>query len=237
MTRDDYLNHILTMYHLVAVLSSKNDSMVLRLRHRELEKDLVLRSYPHRQPAYEALLRYKCENLPLIYQVETLEDGQIILEEFIDGISLAQIMETGRHHPRGARRVLQRVCNALMVLHGLFFVHRDIKPENIMISNAGRVVLIDFNTARRFFIGGRDTQILGTVGYAAPEQLGLSQSDGRTDIYALGVLYNVMLTGKHPSEMLPGGRAGRIIRKCTAVNPDDRYQTPKKLLQALLGRL
>ncbi len=235
MTRQDYLSHILTLYSPVAVLSNKNDGKVLRLRHRELGKDLVLRSYPCRQPAYEALLQYTCENLPLIYQVQTLEDGQIILEEYIDGISLAQVMESGEHHPKGAKRVLEELCKGLSLLHRLHFVHRDIKPENIMVTGQGRVVLIDFNTTRQFVDGGTDTRILGTVGYAAPEQLGLSQSDGRTDIYALGVLYNVMLTGKHPSITLAGGRAGRIIRKCTAVSPNDRYQTPEKLRQALNG--
>ena len=74
---------------------------------------------------------------------------------------------------------------------------------------------------------------MGTVGYVAPEQLGLSQSDARTDIYAAGVLYNVMLTGAHPTVQLANGKAGRIVRKCTAVNPDERYQSAQKLSNAL----
>ena len=74
---------------------------------------------------------------------------------------------------------------------------------------------------------------MGTVGYAAPEQLGLSQSDARADIYAAGVLLNVMLTGKHPTEVVVPGHAGQIVRKCTAINPDDRYQSAEKLSIAL----
>ena len=74
---------------------------------------------------------------------------------------------------------------------------------------------------------------MGTVGYAAPEQLGLSQSDARADIYAAGVLLNVMLTGKHPTERFAPGRAGQIVRKCTALNPYDRYQAADKLAAAL----
>ena len=58
-----------------------------------------------------------------------------------------------------------------------------------------------------------DTQILGTTGFAAPEQYGLSQSDGRADIYALGVLLNIMLTGEHPSRKLASGRMGRIVQR------------------------
>ena len=79
----------------------------------------------------------------------------------------------------------------------------------------------------------RDTVILGTVGYASPEQLGVSQSDARTDIYAAGVLLNVMLTGEHPSVRLASGRLGQIVEKCTAISPSHRYSTAEKLAQAL----
>ena len=74
---------------------------------------------------------------------------------------------------------------------------------------------------------------MGTVGYASPEQLGIAQSDARTDIYVAGVLLNVMITGKHPSQQLAGGHAERIVKKCTHINPNDRYQTAEKLAEAL----
>ena len=89
------------------------------------------------------------------------------------------------------------------------------------------------NASRTVSDGDRDTVVMGTFGYAAPEQLGLSQTDARTDIYATGVLYNVMLTGRHPSVAFARGRAGRIVRKCTAMNPEERYQTAEALLRAL----
>ena len=233
MTRQAYLDELLNTYAPVSVLSEKNGGRVLRLRHRTLQKDLVLRSYPTPQPAYEALATLQCENLPLVYDVVELEDGQIVLEEYIEGLSVAEVMETGRYRPMGAKKVLKQVCTALQTLHKIGFVHRDVKPENVMISRKGRVVLIDFNAARRVSLGKKDTEILGTVGYAAPEQMGVAQSDARTDIYALGVLYNVMLTGSHPSHVIAKGRAGQVIRKCTAVNPEDRYQTAEKLSMSL----
>ena len=93
--------------------------------------------------------------------------------------------------------------------------------------------MIDFNAARKISVANKDTVIMGTVGYASPEQLGVAQSDARTDIYAVGVLLNVMITGKHPSEELARGRMGKIVRKCTSVNPDDRYESAKKLVEAL----
>lgn len=233
MTREEYITKLLSIYSLVTVMSNKNEGKVLRIRNKSSERDMVLRSYPSHYVAYEELYRIQSENLPLIYDVINLEDGQIILEEYIDGITAAQVMETGYYRYSGARKIITCVCNALRILHERNLVHRDVKPENIMIDNSGRVVLIDLNTSRKISTASKDTVIMGTVGYASPEQLGLSQSDTRTDIYAAGVLLNVMLTGKHPSEKLTKGKAGRIVRKCTSVSPDERYQTVEKLMKAL----
>lgn len=233
MNREEYIKSLTTVFSLVDVLSNKNECRVLRLRHRKIGKDMVLRSYPRQLKAYETLRKIRCENLPEILDVINLEDGQIVLEEYISGITIAQVMETHRYRKQGVQRVMQALCRGMQVLHDRNLVHRDIKPENIIISDEGRVVLIDFNTSRSVGQGSRDTVVMGTVGYVAPEQLGLSQTDGRADIYAAGVLYNVMLTGQHPSVEIARGRAGRIVRKCTALNPDERYQTAEALFRAL----
>lgn len=233
MRREEYLNRLMETYRTVSVLADKNGCRTLRLRHRAQGKDLVVRVLPQKNHAYEALCCLQSENLPLIYDVVDLEDGQLVLEEYIEGLTVAQVMESGRYRYRGAKRVLQGVCNGLAVLHARGLVHRDVKPENIMIGENGRVVLIDFNASRKISAAKRDTVVMGTVGYASPEQLGLAQSDARTDIYALGVLLNVMACGKHPGEQFARGRAGRIARKCTCVNPADRYQSVEKLMQAL----
>lgn len=233
MTREEYLTEILSSYSLVSVLSDKNGCKVLRLRNKNLKKDLVLRSFATKMVAYEELCKIKCENLPLTLDVINLKNGQVVLEEFIDGITVAQVMESGKYHYSGARKILRAVCYALSVLHKRGLVHRDVKPENVMVDKNGRVVLIDFNAARRISNNGKDTVIMGTVGYASPEQLGVGESDARTDIYAVGVLLNVMITGKHPSEKLAKGKAGRIIRKCTSVNPDERYQSAEKLASVM----
>ena len=233
MTVEGYIKGLFDTYSLVSVLSEKNDCCVLRIRNKELGKDMVVHSFPRSVAAYEELCRITCENLPMIYDVIPLEDGQVVLEEFIDGITVAQVMESGKYKYLGARRVLKGVLNALTVLHERNLVHRDVKPENVVIDKNGRVVLIDFNASRRISAASKDTVVMGTVGYASPEQLGVAQSDARTDIYAAGVLLNVMLTGKHPSEQLARGRAGSIVRKCTQVSPDDRYPTAAKLAEAL----
>ncbi len=233
MTREDYISELLKGYSLVSVLSENNGCRVLKVRNNALGSYMVVRSFPESIAAYETLFGIRCENLPLIYDAVNLDDGQIVLEEFINGITVAEAMECGKYRYSGAKRVIRSVCFALSVLHERNLVHRDVKPENVMISDDGRVVLIDFNASRRVSSAARDTVIMGTVGYASPEQLGVAQSDSRTDIYAAGVLLNVMLTGKHPSEQLAKGRAGRIIRKCTSVNPDERFQSAEKLSKAL----
>ena len=133
----------------------------------------------------------------------------------------------------GVRKIILACCNALSVLHENGFVHRDIKPENILVTPDGRVVLLDFNAARKIRPGARDTQVLGTVGYAPPEQYGIAASDERADIYALGVLMNILLTGRHPSDRLAKGKAGRIIRKCTQINPADRFQSVRQIAEQL----
>lgn len=233
MTRDEYLTEIFKAYSLVSVLSDKNECKVLRVRNKKHDKDIVIRSFPIAISAYEELCDIYCSNLPLIYDVITLDDGQIVLEEFINGITVAEVMEGGQYRYFGARKILKALCHALTVLHERNIVHRDIKPENIMIEKNGRVVLIDFNASRKISKASKDTIVMGTVGYASPEQLGLSQSDTRTDIYALGILLNVMLTGKHPTQKLAKGKAAKIIRKCTNLNPHERYQTVEKLSKAL----
>ena len=233
MTREQYLTVLFDACTLVSVLSNKNECSVLRVRNKSTEQDMVVRSFPTAVSAYEELYKINAQNLPLIYDVINCEDGQIVLEEFVEGVTISEVMESGNYHYLGTRKVIRAVCYALNVLHERNLVHRDIKPENVVIGKDGRVVLIDFNAARKISSASKDTVIMGTVGYASPEQLGVAQSDARTDIYALGVLLNVMITGKHPSEKLAKGKAGRIVRKCTNVNPDERYQTAENLANTL----
>lgn len=233
MTTEEYIKNVLKSYHIVNVLAEKNDCKVLRLRHKEINRDLVLHSFSQPFPIYDYLCKIKAENLPEVYDVINLDDGQIVLEEFVDGMNIAQIMESGKYRYNGAKKVLTGVCNGLSVLHRAGFVHRDIKPENIIVDKNGRVVLIDFNASRKISVKSHDTVVMGTVGYASPEQLGISQSDERTDIYALGVLLNVMVTGKHPSDEIAKWSAGKIVRKCTNVNPNNRYQTVEKFEKSL----
>ena len=167
--------------------------------------------------------------------METAErDGIVaVLEEYIQGDSLAYLLEGALFSHAEARKITMQLCNALWVLHKLGAVHRDIKPENVIIRGS-EAILIDFDASRIFKSDtNQDTQILGTTGYAAPEQYGIAQTDERADIYSLGVLLNIMLTGKHPSKELASGRLGRIVQKCAMVNPEKRYKSVLYLMEAL----
>lgn len=233
MLKAEFFDALFKTYSLVNVLSEKNNCRVLHVRNKMAEKDMVVRYFPKEVTAYEELYRIDCKHLPLIYDVINLKDGQIVLEEFIEGITVAQVMESGKYNYLGAKRIIYAVSKALNILHERNIVHRDIKPENVMIDKNGRVVLIDFNTSKKTSKASKDTVIMGTVGYAAPEQLGLRESLPQTDIYALGIMLNVMITGKHPTERIAKGKAGKIVRKCTNVNPEERYNNIESLIAAL----
>ncbi|MBQ9742773.1 MAG: serine/threonine protein kinase [Ruminococcus sp.] len=233
MTCEDYLKIVFQNYKLICVLSDKNNCKTLRLRHNTLGRDMVLHQLSEHSGIYEFLSGYRCPNLPEIYDTINLKDGQIVLEEYIEGLTIAQVMETGRYSVRGAKVVLRGVCNALDFLHSNNIVHRDIKPENIVVTKNGRVVLLDFNASRYITPEKKDTEIMGTVGYVSPELISTARSDARADIYSMGILLNVMITGNHPCEIIPSGQLGRVIKKCTAISPDERYQSVKDLCDAL----
>ena len=151
----------------------------------------------------------------------------------MQGDTLDFLLEGGTLSPKKAKEIMIQLCQALSVLHGFAAVHRDVKPENVIL-RGNQTVLIDFDASRIVKVeNNSDTVVMGTIGFAAPEQYGLNQSDARSDIYSMGVLLNLMLTGKHPSRELAKGRMGRIVRRCTQLNPDQRYQNVQQLMNAL----
>ena len=226
------LNSIDQEYAVIRVLKESPRGSVRLIRHKALGTRLILRRFQGSGEVYRQLMGYVCGNLPQIYETAEQDGEVLVLEEFIEGDTLGFLLEEALFSPRETREVVLQLCRALWVLHSMAAVHRDIKPENVILR--GHDVLIDFDAARLHKPEYEaDTQILGTTGFAAPEQYGLSQSDVRTDIYALGVLMNVMLTGEHPSKRLAGGRMGRVIERCTRVNPEKRYKDVIHLMSAL----
>ncbi|MBE6760125.1 MAG: serine/threonine protein kinase [Ruminococcaceae bacterium] len=217
-------------YQLVRVLKRSDDGDVFQLRHKELGRDIIRINHTGSADVYNLLKRYSHKNIARIYEVHTSGSSVTVLEEYIDGMTVGEVLQTGLYTENGVRKIAAQLCDALEFVHSIGIVHRDIKPENIIITSDGTVKLIDWNAARihKKYISS-DTTTMGTTGYAAPEQYGITQSDSRADIYSVGILMNVMLTGDHPSKKMCTGSLAKVIKKCTDIQPDRRYQTAAEL--------
>ena len=228
-----FLSALEERYEPVRLLKETSRSSVRLIRHRDTGRSFILRRFTGNGEVYRRLLGYSCKNLPQVYEVAE-EDGQVaVLEEFIAGDTIDFLLKESLFAPQETRKIVRQLCQALWMLHSMSAVHRDIKPDNVILRGS-EAVLIDFDAARFHKPEhASDTQILGTIGYAAPEQFGLSQSDIRADIYSLGILMNIMLTGEHPSKKLAGGQLGRIVERCTQINPDKHYKSVRWLMEVL----
>ena len=230
---DWLLERLRELFQEVCLLKESPRGSVRLLRHTATGRRFILRHFTGNAEVYRKLLDYSCPNLPVTLEVASRGEEHLVLEEYIQGDTLDFLLKDSRFTPNETKKIITQVCKALWVLHSVGAVHRDVKPENIILRGS-QAVLIDFDAARLYKPQEEaDTQILGTTGFAAPEQYGLSQTDQRTDIYAVGVLMNVMLTGKHPSKQLASGRLGRVVERCTQVAPKKRYPNVQKLMEAL----
>ena len=194
----------------------------------------ILRRYAGADVPCRALVGSEAPQLPQVYACCDADGDTVSEEEYIDGTLLSELLRRALLNEAQAAAIARELCLGLKTLHSLGFVHRDVKPENVMLTRQGRVVLLDLDAAAPV-LGTPDTntRLLGTAGYAAPEQFGFARCDVRADIFALGVLLNVALTGEHPSVRLAGGRLGRIVRRCTNTNAAQRYANVDALLSQL----
>lgn len=214
-------------------IKRSNRGSVSLVRNRISKQRFIYREFAGESEVYYKLLEIESPYLPRIEAVEE-EDGVVfVLEEYIQGDTLAFLLEYGSLPEDQAKHIMVQLCDALEVLHECGIVHRDIKPENVIL-RGDEAVLIDFDASRvQKLEKDTDTRTMGTAGYAAPEQYGLAQTDDRSDIYALGVLLNEMLIRQHPSKRLAEGNYLPIISKCLEINVDRRYTSVGKLRDAL----
>ena len=186
---------------------------------------------------YRALLANPVPNTPKIFAVFEDAGELTVIEEYVTGDSLEKILSDRGPLPLSdVLRYGMMLCDILTDLHSMNppVIHRDIKPANCILTSAGRLVLLDFNAARQYDGSkAEDTELLGTFGYAAPEQFGFGESDARTDIYAVGALLKQLLTGNTDRNASVDGPLGEVIRTCMRLAPSDRYQTARALRAAL----
>lgn len=230
---ESLLEAVTTEYDTLHVLKQSPRGAVSVVRHKKSGTRYIFRRYTGSGEVYRRLLPVLCPHLPQIMEAAEQDGQTAVLEEYVQGDTLAELLMGARLTEREARQVTMQLCQALHVLHSMGAVHRDVKPENVILRGSD-AVLIDFDAARIYKVASEsDTQVLGTTGFAAPEQYGIFQSDERADIFSLGVLLNIMLTGKHPSREMAAGKMGRIVRKCTMTAPEQRYQSARALMEVL----
>lgn len=203
-----------------------------------LQRQMILKILPRQNlPVLKDIMKIKHPNLMEIYDV--MDDGINCncLCEFVFGNNLDKIVYNKMGvDPKIAEKWMVQLCNGVETLHQKNIIHRDITPNNVMIDYEGNIKLIDFNISReRKQSASRDTTVMGTAGYASPEQFGFTQTGFGADIYAMGVLLNFMLTGKMPNEKLCSGKYASIVKKATQIKEEDRYSNVYQMELALQG--
>lgn len=198
----------------------------------------VCREVPSSMAAfYSCLKQIHHRNLVQIFEIYNLTDTCIIIEEYINGIRLDILLEKERTFSEEiAIHYTAELCSALQALHEQRLVHRNISMANIRITTDGILKLMNFDCVRQIAHNKiRDTVLLGTAGYAAPEQFGFYESDNRTDIYAVGVLLNQLLTGELPSQKLYDGsrKITSLITRCTELDKQKRLLTVEQVTDGL----
>jgi predicted Ser/Thr protein kinase len=195
------------------------------------------------------------QNIVTVYEVGEHEGRPFIAMEFVEGDSLEKVLRTRKRLPLlEALTIVEQICSGLGHAHGHGVVHRDVKPANILVGPDGRVTIVDFGIARLADQTRQLTKtdtLLGTFHYIAPERLKGEASDGRADIWSVGVMLYEMVTGSLPfkgSDIssiyrvihepyvpiaehvhdLPHG-LNRILDKALAKQADERYATAEEM--------
>ena len=189
----------------------------------------------------EKMADRKLSGVPKAYRIFE-ENGEVYLvREYIEGMSLAQmVLQKGGISEAEICRISRKICQTAEQFQNPDepMIHRDIKPENIVVTPGGEVVFIDFGTMRSYKKdGSRDTFVVGTRGTAAPEQYGYTQTDQRTDVYAIGQTMLYMVSESYEmnqlSECAVSRRMKKIIEKACSFEPDKRYGDAAQLRRAV----
>lgn len=187
--------------------------------------------------------------LPRIEECYTTGDELVVVSEYVQGETLAEVVYRCDPSVALAADVFPRLCDAVSELHGAFdppIIHRDLKPSNVILSQ-NALTLIDFGIARTYDAGAdSDTHRFGTRAYAPSEQFGFGQTDVRSDVYALGMLLYYLLTERTPDAAArrQGWRAAgvpeplrRVVERAAAFDPADRYASAGELKASFLRGL
>ena len=198
-------SQLASQFDTICTLKQTEQKTICRIRHKKSGVNYLMRDLTGSGDVYQKLLPFHSPHLPQILEVAADEEAKrfLVLEEWIEGDLLSEILKGALFSPRETRRIALDVCRGLSLLHDLGIVHRDVNPSNVMLTDDGEVYLLDINVAKWINPGqNEDTKLMGTLHYAAPEQFGygFSASNEKSDIYAVGMILNEMITGHLPKE-------------------------------------
>lgn len=219
----------LSCYEDVKMIGNREDIILVRnIEDDKLYVKKILTDY--NISVYRYIQEHPVESMPRLIHIFEGSNCLVVIEEYIEGHTLSEILEKegGCIAKEKAVDITISICRILKELHSTdnTIIHRDIKPSNIIINDEGKVYLLDINVAKWYKPEEvEDTKMYGTLYYAAPEQFGYGffASSEKTDIYAVGILLNVMITGKIPKEKKVSQPVWDIIGKCISMEPDNRY--------------
>jgi tetratricopeptide (TPR) repeat protein len=199
----------------------------------------------------ETAAQLQHENIVALHDFGSGPSGPFLVLELLRGETLAQRISRGPLPPRDAVRVAAQVARALAHAHGEGLLHRDLKPSNVFLTEAGGVKVLDLGLAHLF---GGGAGVGGTPAYMAPEQWRGEPQDGRTDLFALGVILHEMLAGERPyavrddhgTVLDPGAeprlelkhaprRLARLVERCIAKSPARRPPSARAVLDELVA--
>lgn len=257
-----------SFYQVVAAINEPHK--VYLVQHRDSGRFYVKKILDvYSADVYKDLQAHPIPGIPRIIDSWEEDRQLVIIEEYISGVTLRDMIESTSSPAADTDlrevltverigRYMSDLCEILERLHehNPPLIHRDIKPSNIIITSCGNVMLLDFNAAR-FYSGepGResDTRLLGTKGYAAPEQYGFGESSPQTDLYSIGRVLQECVDVLPKTDIDSGNHIGRqksasekitdphtfdsVIQKCSQMTPSKRYSSAAALKNALLGCL
>lgn len=236
------------MYHVQSVLA-RGAGELTELVTIEGAGPFVRKKIPAemaRRGVWSALGLCSRTRLPRVEATYELPDQFVVVYDYVPGKTAESLVkESGVLPEAEATRIASEVCEAAGALHELGVIHRDISPRNIVVSADG-AHLIDLGIARLRVEGAvRDTNALGTYGFAAPEQYGFEQTDARSDVYSIGCVLGYLLTGLVPNadgyqealadEAHVSAQVRTIVQKACSFEPSSRYQSAAELSAALRG--
>ncbi|RGW50990.1 MULTISPECIES: serine/threonine-protein kinase [Megamonas] len=209
-------------------IKTSSKSRIVLAINKLTNQPCIIKYLYHNTSPYDELKKLSHNCFPEIYYLYQDENITIIVEEYINGRTLFNILEQQEQLSDDIiKKIIIQLCDGLKILHEHNILHRDIKPSNIMLTKDNIVKLIDFDTARLINPDKTyDTEYLGTRGYAPPEQYGFAQTDIRSDIYALGITLQKLQPKNKQLQ--------KIIKKAIKFDPDRRYQSVNEILQEFI---